>query len=184
MTFDQTIKCPKGVTLIPLETHTDERGELNEIHRDSWGLAHVSQTNLVRSIPNVMRGIHVHATHSDNLMVLSGTLILGLHDIRRQSPTYNQSFIIELKGDNPQRCLIPIGVAHGFYFPEDTTYLYGLSREWSPDDHLGCRWDDENASIPWPFDHQPIVSPRDANPMPYQEMVAGFEEAMSMGSSS
>ena len=178
MLSDQPIKYPEGVTLIPLETHTDERGELNEIHRQSWGFPRANQTNLVQSRKNVMRGIHVHTTHTDDLMVLSGTLILGLHDIRSGSSTYKQSFIIELKGSNPQRCLIPIGVAHGFYFPEETMYLYGLSQEWSAKERLGCGWDDENVNISWPIEQPPSLSPRDANPMGYQEMVAGFEEAI------
>ena len=87
MSHDQTTKYPEGVALISLETHADERGELKEIHRHSWGFPRANQTNLVQSRKNVMRGIHVHTTHTDDLMVLSGTLILGLHDIRRGSST-------------------------------------------------------------------------------------------------
>ena len=57
-------------------------------------------------------------------------------------------------------------------------YLYGLSQEWSAKERLGCGWDDENVNISWPIEQPPSLSPRDANPKGYQEMVAGFEEAI------
>ena len=43
-----------------------------------------TQWNMVRSRPNVLRGVHAHRQHIDYLTMVSGIMILGLQDLRGQ----------------------------------------------------------------------------------------------------
>jgi dTDP-4-dehydrorhamnose 3,5-epimerase len=150
-----------GVSLSTLPTFRDERGSLTELFRNGESAMLLPQQwNLVHSEVNTLRGVHVHLQHDDYLVVLSGELRLGLHDIRPRSPTRGASALIALQGPASLGALVPQGVLHGFYFPEPTTYVYGLSQGWSPRDDLGCRWDDPALGIAWPAT-DPILSERD-----------------------
>jgi len=71
-----------------------------------------------------------------------------------------------------------VGVAHGFYFPDEATYLYGLSDEWIPAGDFGCRWDEERLGLDWSVDDDPMLSERDTDPLAYDEMVDRFEAAI------
>ena len=152
-----------------------------ECYRQSWDLPHFNQFNAVHSNTGVLRGVHVHPTHADYLLVLSGKMLLGLHDIRRESATHRQSTILELSGEQPMCCFIPVGVVHGFYFPEPTFYVYGLSEEWNLEGDFGCRWDDPQLGLNWPVDGDPLLSRRDKNAPSYTEMVARYYRTVSQG---
>jgi dTDP-4-dehydrorhamnose 3,5-epimerase len=120
--------------------HADERGVLAEVFRHDWGVGETpAQWNAVRSRANVLRGVHVHPAHSDYLVVVQGSMLLGLHDVRSDSPTRGASALLELAGERLQTVYVPPGVAHGFYFVQPTIYFYALSQTWSMRDELGCR---------------------------------------------
>ena len=119
------------------------------------------QWNLVESEPNVLRGVHVHRVHEDYLMVVSGTMVVGLHDLRQLSPTTGVSAVVTLKGTERAALRIPTGVAHGFYFPEPSVHVYSVSAYWDRADELGCRWDDPSLNLRWPMASRPLLSDRD-----------------------
>ena len=110
---------------------------------------------------HALRGVHVHTTHDDYLVLLQGRLLLGLHDLRSDSPTSRSSALVELAPGAAQVAFVPHGVAHGFYFPEPSYHVYGVTHYWNPADELGCHWDDPELAIPWPR-MAPRLSPRDA----------------------
>lgn len=150
-----------GVRVRKLETHADERGALTEIFRGSWDPdVEVRQWNAVASRGEVLRGVHVHPVHDDYLVLLQGRMLLGLHDLRPESPTAGCSALVELAPEAAQVAFVPHGVAHGFYFPEPSYHVYGVSHYWDPADELGCRWDDPGLAIPWPR-ISPSISARD-----------------------
>jgi dTDP-4-dehydrorhamnose 3,5-epimerase len=158
-----TVECvlPQGVYIKRLETHHDARGALTEVFRNDWNLEiEAVQWNVVSSAPRVMRGVHVHVTHSDYILVVQGSMILGLHDLRNNSLTKGLTATIELHADNSRAVIIPPGVAHGFYFPEASMHLYCVSHYWDPQDELGCHYADKELNIAWP-DLEAIVSERD-----------------------
>ncbi len=162
---------PHGVILRDLVSHRDERGSLAEVFRASWvGDEEFVQWNFVDSNRNTLRGVHVHPVHSDYLVVIQGTLMLGLCDLRRWSPTYQLSCLVELRGELLQGAYIPPGVAHGFYFPEMTRYVYGVTDYWSHADELGCSWNDPQLAIEWPV-KEPVLSPRDREAISLQELM-------------
>jgi len=132
-----------------------------ELYRVSWepGVVPV-QWNAVRSEPNVLRGVHVHRRHTDYVTLLVGRATIGLHDLRPGSPTEGLGTTVELESRDPAALVIPVGVAHGFYFHEPSVHVYAVSHEFDRADELGCRWDDPGLSIPWSCP-EPLISPRD-----------------------
>ncbi|PWK63693.1 dTDP-4-dehydrorhamnose 3,5-epimerase family protein [Aminobacter sp. AP02] len=168
------MRLPIGCAVRELTTHKDPRGDLTEIFRDEWesGIEPV-QWNFVRSQPNVLRGVHVHVVHSDYLVCLDGTLVLGLADVRPESPTHGMSTTVTLKGSKMQAALIPPGVAHGFHFPEPSTLCYSVSHYWNTVDEIGCRWDDPALGFDWQV-REPALSPRDTTAGTAAEMTRQY----------
>jgi dTDP-4-dehydrorhamnose 3,5-epimerase len=150
-----------GVTLLALEGHRDERGTLTEVYRLHWPSAiDAVQWNLVESQARVLRGVHVHHRHEDWLVVVAGTMVVGLRDLRAGSPSHGVVDLVTLGGGERRALRIPPGVAHGFYFPEPSVHVYAVSDYWDPADELGCRFDDPDLGIDWP-DPEPVLSDRD-----------------------
>ncbi|HZP20383.1 MAG TPA: dTDP-4-dehydrorhamnose 3,5-epimerase family protein [Bauldia sp.] len=168
---------PAGVVLRPLVRHSDERGSLVEMFRGTWrdDLRPV-QWNASSSGPGVLRGVHVHAVHTDYLTVVAGSMLLGLSDIRPDSPTRGHSVLLRLESAAPQAVVIPPGVAHGFYFDEPSLHIYGVTAYWDPDDELGCRFDSPELGLEWP-DPSPRLSARDAAAGSYAAMLDAYRTA-------
>ena len=168
---------PDGVVLLPLRPHTDTRGTLTEVHRDEWMAGPPAvQFNVVTSTASVLRGVHVHAKHVDYLVLISGKMLLGLHDLRDWSPTYRASCIVALDGRQPQSVVTPCGVAHGFYFIEPSMHVYGVSHYWDPADEIACRWDCPELGLRWPVT-TPLLSERDAVAGDYGQFTEKFRQA-------
>jgi dTDP-4-dehydrorhamnose 3,5-epimerase len=171
-------QLPSGVALRPLSDEHDGGGSMTELYREDWRLDVAPvQWNFVRTRANTLRGVHVHAAHADYLCVLHGDMLLALHDMRPRSPTYRLSTQQVLSGKGPCSATIPPGVAHGFYFASETSYLYAVNRYWNLADELGCRWDDPELGLSWPTT-DPLLSPRDAAAPGYAEMADGLVAAM------
>jgi len=163
-----------GVLRRVLATHGDERGALTEICRQAWcGDGGPLQFNFVRSRQRTLRGVHLHRVHADYLCLVEGSMLLGLHDARAGSPTQGEARFLQLSGETLQAVRIPVGVAHGFYFPVPALLVYGLSSYWDPADELGCRFDDPALGLAWP-DSEPLLSPRDRQAGSYAAMLAEF----------
>ena len=150
-----------GARIVPLQAHHDHRGFVAEMFRSEWqvGLDPV-QWNVVESEPGVLRGVHVHPTHDDYLVLVRGRASIGLRDLRPGSPSENETAVLPLSGDDPMALLIPHGVAHGFYFHEQSVHMYCVSHYWDLDDELSCHWQDPELGIDWPFEAA-TLSPRD-----------------------
>lgn len=166
-----------GIVCSGLETRPDSRGTFAEIFRSEW----ISdfdpvQWNWTSNHANVLRGFHCHVRHTDLLIVLEGSMQLGLKDLRPDSPTYGVAELLTLPGMT-DLVVIPPGVGHGFYFPERATMLNAVSHTWSKEDELGCRWNDPQLGIAWECD-QPLISERDqvAGPLAVlqAEVIQGF----------
>jgi dTDP-4-dehydrorhamnose 3,5-epimerase len=163
-----------GVVVTSLDPKYDHRGVFTEVFRAEWptGLAPV-QWNFVASDANVLRGFHVHVTHADYLVCVHGELVLGLKDIRPDSPTHNRTELLTLRPEAAAGVMTPPGVAHGFYFPKPSMHLYCVSHYWNMADELGCRWDDPDIGLAWPT-ASPTLSKRDTEAGSFGEMVSRF----------
>ena len=166
------IDLPDGVRILPLVPHHDQRGRLVELFRQSWlpeGAA--LQWNLVSSVPNTFRGVHVHPLHTDYLTVAHGRMTIMVKDLRPHSPTRGLSAMLPFDGEAPQAAVIPPGVAHGFYSHDATVHVYGVTEYWDGSDEFGCRWNDPALELAWPFT-DPLLSERDILAGSYDEMMA------------
>lgn len=157
--------------------HADERGVFAEVYRASWPTdIEPIQWNIVSSRANVLRGVHVHAAHSDYLMCVAGEMLLVLKDVRPDSPTCGRIETHTLSEDDPRAITIPPGVAHGFYFAKPAKHLYSVSHYWNMRDELGCRWDDPALGVDWGGVKDPTLSQRDRDAGGFDAMVAAFVE--------
>jgi dTDP-4-dehydrorhamnose 3,5-epimerase len=155
------------VVLLDLNSHVDGRGSVTEVYRRSWlGTSRdVLQANLSVSAAGVLRGLHFHEDQSDYWCPVSGTVFIGLYDLRRGSPTEGRKAEIRIATDLGHGGLfIPPGVAHGFFAETDVRLLYFVDAYYSGRDEFGLAWNDPDVGINWPVE-KPVLSERDqSNP--------------------
>lgn len=162
-----------GVQVATLDSHRDERGVFTEIFRSEWGTEKDPvQWNVVRSELGVLRGVHVHFKHADNLLLVDGQSLFVLCDLRPGSPSERKVEYYECTGEALQSLYIPPGVAHGFYFYKPSLHVYSVSEYWDMADELGCRFDDPDLGIEWP-NSDPMISERDRD-LPSLESIQGL----------
>jgi dTDP-4-dehydrorhamnose 3,5-epimerase len=157
----------KGVHVVRLSSHPDDRGRFIETFRRSWvpGCNEMVQGNRSDSKPGVLRGIHYHLFQADYWYVPSGRSIAALVDMRQSSPTYKTVETIEMGDENEVGVYIPPGVGHGFYALTAVTMTYMVDQYFDGSDEFGVRYDDPALAIGWP-EGERIVSDRDReNPL-------------------
>ena len=153
----------EGVRLRKHESHCDERGTFTEVFSTEWANDFdAQQWSIVESQSNVFRGLHLHRRHHECFLLLKGRACVGLFDLREGSSTVGEYGLYEVSDANKVLILFPPGILHGWYFHAESMHLQGVTETWNSyqaDDNLGCRWDDEDLAIPWPFS-APILSQR------------------------
>ncbi|HEU4826904.1 MAG TPA: dTDP-4-dehydrorhamnose 3,5-epimerase family protein [Dongiaceae bacterium] len=174
---------PVGVVRRPLKTHPDSRGDFTEMFRNEWqGSPLPVQWNLSRNNPNVLRGIQVHARHWDYLCVVAGEMTIGLHDVRPGAPAVPRSAMLQMSSRRLEILVIPPGVAHGFYSPDHSTHLIGVSSYYDPTDHSRCRWDCPELGLEWACD-APELSATDRQLAGYEQLKAGYLASLAAAAS-
>jgi len=142
--------------LIKLIEHPDSRGSFTEVFVKKWGtILDPVQHSVVKSEAEVLRGMHFHRRHDEYFCLIKGHCYLGLKDMREASVTYLEHALYELHENDPATLIFPKGVLHGWYFSRDSIHLQAVSEAYSDygsDDNLGCRWNDPELQIPWPFE--------------------------------
>ena len=104
----------EGVVIHPLRPIEDERGEIIEVFRPSWGLSpdplvFVNQSSIR---PGKVKGWGVHKKHEDRIYICRGTMQWALYDLRSDSPTYELLNVFTLSERNRALLIIPRGVFH------------------------------------------------------------------------
>ncbi len=167
------IKTPlKGLIIIEPPVFGDERGYFMETFSERAFAkndmdVHFVQDNESMSGKNVLRGLHFQAPPNAQgklVSVVSGRVFDVAVDIRKSSPTYGQSFGIELSAENKKRLYIPPGFAHGFLtLEENTIFQYKCTDFYAPQSEGGIAWDDPDINIQWPQKVDLIISEKDKN---------------------
>ena len=168
MTTIETIEDIEGVQIAHLRASKDDRGRFMETFRKEWFPQRSwerIQCNRSDSKKGVLRGLHYHHHQVDYWYVPSGRLLAALVDIRQNSPTFLNSFMVEMGDDNEVGLFIPTGVAHGFIALSDVTLTYIVDNYYNGGvDERGVAWDDPAFSLDWVISN-PMVSDRDnSNP--------------------
>lgn len=105
----------EGVIIKKLIHHPDERGYFREILRDDDKLLNkFGQTSITMSYPGVIKAFHWHNLQDDLWYIAQGKTLIGLYDMREDSPTFGQSQSIIASEEDPMLIKIPIRVAHGY----------------------------------------------------------------------
>ena len=153
---------------IVVDSHEDTRGSLTRVW-DKYSI--LGNFDLIQSSiainpkSKTLRGLHFQSTpFSENKIVqcVSGKVFDVIVDLRKESSTYKQHITIEIgPSANFIGVYIPSGCAHGYLTLEDnSTLIYFMDREFSPENSCGLFWNDPALSINWPSDPV-LISERD-----------------------
>ena len=111
------------------------------------------QDNQSRSSYGVIRGLHYQLNpyaQTKLVRVLEGAIIDVAVDIRKGSPTYGQSFAVELSAANKKQLLVPAGFAHGFsVISETATVFYKCDQFYNKESEGGILYNDPSLKIDW-----------------------------------
>ena len=102
-----------------------------------------------------LRGLHFQfAPYGETKLIrcISGSVYDVAVDLRKGSPSFLQSFGIELSEQNMRSILIPEGFAHGFQTLEDNSALiYHHTEFYNPNYEDGLVYNDPSLKIDWPL---------------------------------
>jgi dTDP-4-dehydrorhamnose 3,5-epimerase len=155
------------VEIIP-SIFKDDRGWFYEFYNEKTfqqaGIDyHFVQENTSFSTKGVIRGLHFQLPpHAQGKLVtvLHGKVIDVVVDLRKSSPTFGQSFQLELDGTKRNMLMVPEGFAHGFVALEDSLFHYKCTNFYNKAAEAGIVWNDPSLAIQWPA-QAPIVSEKD-----------------------
>ena len=122
------------------------------------------QDNHSRSAKNVLRGLHYQIQQAQGKLVrvTEGAVYDVTVDMRKSSPTFGQSYGVELSAENKRQLWIPPGFAHGFVVTSDNAeFLYKTTDYWAPEFERTLLWNDPALNIVWPLDGEPLLSAKD-----------------------
>lgn len=125
------------------------------------------QDNHSRSRRGVLRGMHyqIGSPQAKLVRVLQGAVYDVVVDLRRGSPTFGQSFGVELSEENQRMFYVPRGFAHGFLTLSTSADLeYKCDEFYTPSAERGITWDDPDLGIVWPLlqDTEVLLSEKDS----------------------
>jgi len=158
-----------GAMLVTAEPLADDRGFFARLFCPrEFAAAGVDfapkQTSLSRNPASLtLRGMHYASEPEAKLVRCArGRMFDVLFDVRRDSPTFLQSFGVELDAEGAQALFALAGVAHGFLtLAPDTDVLYQIDRIWRPGFDAGLRWNDPAFAFAWPAEPA-VIGARDA----------------------
>ena len=121
------------------------------------------QDNHSKSSKGVLRGLHYQTIQPQGKLVrcTQGSVYDVLVDLRKSSPTFGESFGIEL-AENNVMVWVPPGFAHAFYTLSDyAEFEYKCTDYYHPESMETLMWNDPDLDIEWPFDNDPVLSLKD-----------------------
>ena len=153
------------------KVHHDNRGYFFEsytekVFKDAGLDLTFVQDNQARSTYGVLRGLHYQQepyAQTKLVRVLEGKILDVAVDIRKGSPTYGQSFAIELTAENKLQLLVPKGFAHGYLVLSPTAeVMYKVDNLYNKASEGGIIYNDPALNIDWGIDlNNAIVSEKD-----------------------
>lgn len=149
-----------GLVVIEPTVHGDQRGYFKEQWKSSGYTAaglpeKFVQSNISRSGPGVMRGLHYQNPQPQGKLVsvLEGSIYDVAVDIRSDSPTFKQWAGVELSARNHRQLYVPEGFAHGFcVLGEGALMSYLCTSEYVAEFDEALAWDDPDIGVKWPLE--------------------------------
>ncbi|WBL42879.1 dTDP-4-dehydrorhamnose 3,5-epimerase [Algoriphagus halophytocola] len=157
-----------GVLEIFPKVFKDQRGYFFESYREDWlqqeGVAHGwVQDNQSFSQKGTVRGLHFQRgeyAQAKLVRVIQGKVLDVVVDLRKDSPTFGQSYSALLTTEANNLMYVPVGFAHGFSVLEDAIFAYKCSNYYHKESEGGIRWNDPKLAIDWRVS-EPIISEKD-----------------------
>lgn len=119
------------------------------------------QDNESKSCYGVVRGLHFQTgkdAQSKLLRVVKGRILDVVVDIRRGSPTFGKSVVVELSEDNHLQFFVPKGFAHGFaVLSEEAIVQYKCDSFYAPQSEGAIAWDDPSLGIDWQIPADKVI---------------------------
>jgi dTDP-4-dehydrorhamnose 3,5-epimerase len=160
-----------GLVIFEPKVLEDNRGYFFEafnekLFRDAGITTGFVQDNQSSSTYGVIRGLHYQLNpHAQTKLVrvLSGRILDVAVDIRRGSPSFGKSFVIELSDENKKQLLIPAGYAHGFsVLSENAVILYKCDKLYNKESEAGILYNDPSLNIDWQIEPgRELISSKD-----------------------
>ena len=168
MIFEETGLA--GAFVIELERIEDERGFFartfaRETFAERGLVTEMVQMSVAwNTTAGTIRGMHFqYPPHAEVKLVrcTRGAIHDVIVDLRPESPTFRETFAVELDEDTRRTLYVPERVAHGYQVLVDRTEVaYQMSAPYHPEAQGGLRWDDPALGISWPLEVT-VVSERD-----------------------
>ncbi|WP_258100406.1 dTDP-4-dehydrorhamnose 3,5-epimerase [Marinoscillum pacificum] len=166
----EVIETPlKDCVIIKSKMFGDDRGffmeSFNQRELEKHGIYFdVKQINFAKSGKNVLRGLHFQKEpHAQTKLVgvIAGSVIDVVVDMRKDSPTFKESFKLEIDARDTF-LLIPKGFAHGYYtLEENTVFYYAVDNFYNAEAESGLIYNDSQLNIDWGLIGLPLVSEKD-----------------------
>lgn len=152
----------------------DERGYFYESYKDTifqeeTGLSpQFVQDNQSQSTYGVLRGLHFQIgemAQAKLVRVIEGEVLDVVVDLRKDEPTFGQSFSIVLSSENKKQLFIPKGFAHGFLvLSQKATFFYKCDNYYHKESERGLKFNDPQLGIDWQLDTKDLIlSEKDQN---------------------
>lgn len=159
------------VLLFKPDMHKDERGYFFESFKESifeengYNIRFVQDNEAFSKYSGTLRGLHyqLRKPQAKLLHVVSGAIKDVVVDIRKGSPNFGKSIMLNLNSASHNMIYIPEGFAHGYLALEDNTIIqYKCTNYYDSSSEYGVKWDDEDINIDWDIS-DPILSDKDKN---------------------
>jgi len=147
-----------GLLILKPSVFEDERGFFFESwnkdkHQNEQLNYNWVQDNHARSQYGVVRGLHYQLNPNAQaklVRVTLGKVIDAVVDLRKGSPTFGQSFSIELSAENKLQLLVPKGFAHGYsVISKIADFQYKCDAFYSKANESGINPLDSTLNIDW-----------------------------------
>ncbi len=158
MNFTET--ALNGAYVIDLERRGDDRGFFartfcaEEFSQHGLATTFVQANTSLSAEAGTLRGLHFQRAPAEEAKLMrcvAGAMWDVIVDIREGSPTYLQSFGVELSAENGRQMYVPKGFAHGFQtLQPNTMAAYMVDEYYTPGVEEGFRFDDPALGIDWP----------------------------------
>lgn len=159
----------ENVLLLKPNIYKDERGYFFESFRESifkkngYNVKFVQDNEVLSRHSGIIRGLHYQLKNPQGKLVnvVAGAINDVIVDIRKGSPDFGKSIIINLDSATHNMVYIPEGYAHGYLvLKENTIVQYKCTNYYDPFSEYGIKWNDEDLNISWGIP-DPIVSDKD-----------------------
>ena len=151
-----------GIFIINSNSYKDDRGEFIRLFcedelKDIFQPYNIKQVNYSKTYKKgSVRGLHFQYEPDCEIKIIKcikGKILDIVVDIRQDSPTFLQTFLVELSEEKNNMIYISKGFAHGFQTLEDDTQLiYFHSNIYNPNNESALNIQDPKLNIKLPLD--------------------------------